>query len=108
MGSYARPRVFRMQVEPLPTDSRIAREQSGPVGPTRYDLVLAAIALALTAGVAAGATALPSQFALAAGGVVAVAATTYGLFVDPPVAALEERVSGRAPRPADKSKNGRE
>ncbi|WP_232686456.1 hypothetical protein [Halobacterium zhouii] len=88
-----------MQVEQLRTISRIAREQSGPVGPTRHDLVLAVIALSLAASVAAGAVALPWRFALAGGGVVAVAATTYGLFVDPPAAV--ESVRDRTPRSGD-------
>lgn len=87
-----------MQVEQHPTDSRIAREQSGPVGPTRYDLVLAAIALALVASGVAGAIALPWQVALASGGVVAVAATAYGLFVSPPAVQVDERPAGRSTR----------
>jgi hypothetical protein len=93
-----------MQVEQLPTDSRTAREQSGPVRPTRYDLVLAAIALALAASGVAGAVALPWQSALAAGGVVAVAATTYGLFVDPP-APVERQAHGHASGLGDEVEN---
>jgi hypothetical protein len=65
-------------------DSRIAREPADGVGPTRYDLVLAAIPLAFLLSATAGVTALPWVPALACGGVAAVGATAYGLFLAPP------------------------
>lgn len=71
------------------TDSRIARELSASVAPTRYDLVLAVIPLALLASVLVGATILPWALALACGGVAAGAATAYGLFLAPPTPGSE-------------------
>ena len=72
-----------------PADSRIVRELGDSVAPTRYDLVLAVIPLAFLASAFAGATALPWALALACGGVAAVAATTYALFLAPPTANSE-------------------
>lgn len=71
-----------MQADQL-TEPRIAREPDD-VGPTRYDLVLAAIPLAFLLSATAGVTALPLVPALACGGVAAVGATAYGLFLAPP------------------------
>jgi hypothetical protein len=65
-------------------DSPVARESADGVGPTRYDLVLAAIPLAFLLSATAGVTALPLVLALAFGGVAAVGATAYGLFLAPP------------------------
>lgn len=72
-----------MQADQL-ADSRIEREPADSVGPTRYDLVLAAIPLAFLVSGTAGVTALPMLPALACGGVAAVGATAYGLFLAPP------------------------
>ena len=54
-------------------------------GPTRYDVLLAAIPVALLAGWVAGHVAsVPEWMALGAGAVVAVSALVDGLFLNPP------------------------
>lgn len=56
-----------------------------PTGITRYDVLLAAIPIALLAGWVAGHVAsVPEWMALGAGAVVAVFALVDGLFLNPP------------------------
>lgn len=65
--------------------SSIVRGIRDVAGLSRYDLVLAVIPLALAAGTLSGATVLPDPVGVGVGGVVALAATAYALFGDPPV-----------------------
>jgi len=71
----------------------IERTASEPMA-TRYDLVLAAIPLALLAGaIAALATGIGTSTGVAAGGVGALCTLGYAIFGDPPI----ERGGGRRP-----------
>ncbi|GGM57136.1 hypothetical protein J2752_000960 [Halarchaeum rubridurum] len=73
--------------EPTP----IERTASEPMA-TRYDLVLAAIPLALLAGALAGmAAGVGTRPGVAVGGVGALCALGYAIFGDPPI----ERGGGR-------------
>jgi len=71
----------------------IERTASEPMA-TRYDLVLAAIPLALLAGaIAALATGISTSTGVAAGGVGALCTLGYAIFGDPPI----ERGGGQRP-----------
>ena len=58
----------------------------GPVSPSKYDLLLAAVPTFLVAGaVAATQLALPASVGTGLASLVAALLVGYGLFVDPPV-----------------------
>lgn len=68
------------------SDSIVRRPDTLAEAVSRYDLVLAVIPLAMVAGVLLGATgSVPEPVGVGGGGVVAVAATAYALFGDPPI-----------------------
>lgn len=73
--------------EATPRSNGVVRRPSDVVAAvTRYDLVLAAIPLAIAAGVLLGALpSIPEPLGVAGGGVVALTATMYALFGCPPV-----------------------
>lgn len=70
----------------IPSSGGTVRRPTEIVGAaSRYDLVLAVIPLAYAAGVLFGATPSIPDYVGGGGSVVALAATAYALFGDPPI-----------------------
>lgn len=79
-----------------PNGSTVRRPLALARAVSRYDLVLAVIPLAISAGVLLGATgSVPEPLGVGGGGVVALTATAYALFGDPPIDPSDRRSSGR-------------
>ena len=75
-----------MRVNDSGRDSIVRRPRTLAEAVSRYDLVLAVIPLAFAAGTLIGASpAIPDPLGVGGGGVVALAATAYALFGDPPI-----------------------
>lgn len=75
-----------------PSDRSIVRRPDDVVAAaSRYDLVLAVIPFALATGALFGASpVVPDHLGVGGGGVVALAATVYALFGDPPIRGRHE------------------
>lgn len=79
-----------------PNGSTVRRPLAIARAVSRYDLVLAVIPLAISAGVLLGAMgSVPEPLGVGGGGVVALTATAYALFGDPPIDPSDRRSSGR-------------
>jgi|GEM_PF-2999718 len=87
----------------IPSNGGTVRRPTEIVGAaSRYDLVLAVIPLAYAAGVCFGATPpIPDYVGVGGGSVVALAATAYALFGDPPTDPPEKQRPGRRGANAD-------
>ncbi|MXR40010.1 hypothetical protein GRX01_01375 [Halobaculum sp. WSA2] len=72
--------------DPSSDDVVPGADRVGPVSPSKYDLLLAAVPALLLAGAAAATRlALPASVGTGLGSLLAALLVGYGLFVDPPL-----------------------